>query len=346
MGGRSGKETVPLQETIVGEWHYKVVGQDGSCVNASYVIERIGGELIYAQGPAGSVVDGQLSLDGGWFIAALTNSSGDAHGFIRLRYQEGQIASNFRESESQDWSDTLMAKREVFVCEREEGLPVFASTKSDTILRRLKAGEAVVASGRPQSVDGHLMLPIQPAGAVEMDFLKAQSDETLKAEIERLKAAEEDENSGEDEEVKGLKWNATHEADLPPGGVFDLQELSRWDGLQLPMCIGVCGLVLDVSSSSNFTPNFGYGKLWHGKDTTYAMATVSLKAHDANKFDFTLEDFSEDQTKALAGWYKHFTTKYRQVGTLKELRDWDFTSVENLAAELPASSMSVPEGAS
>jgi len=69
------------------------------------------------------------------------------------------------------------------------------------------------------------------------------------------------------------------------------------------------------------------------------MATVSLKAHDANKFDFNLEELSGDQAKALAGWYKHFTTKYRTVGTLKELRGRDFGSVERLAAELPASSM-------
>jgi len=142
-----------------------------------------------------------------------------------------------------------------------------------------------------------------------------------------------------DEEVEPVRWSAEHEADLPPGGMFDLQELARWDGVNLPMCIGICGVIIDVSSSNNFTPNFGYGKLWAGKDTTWAMATVSLKAHDANKFDFNLEELSGDQAKALAGWYKHFTTKYRTVGTLKELRGRDFGSVERLAAELPASSM-------
>jgi len=144
----------------------------------------------------------------------------------------------------------------------------------------------------------------------------------------------------EGEKPAPVRWTAEHEAELPPGGVFDLKELSRWDGKQLPMCIGVCGIVLDVSASDNFVPDFGYGKLWAGKDTTYAMATVSLKAPDANKLDFELSDFNEDQFKALCGWYKHFTTKYRAVGTLKELADWDFSSVRRAADELPVSSMS------
>lgn len=140
-----------------------------------------------------------------------------------------------------------------------------------------------------------------------------------------------------------LEWGIEHEAELPPGGSFDLQELSRWDGVQLPMCIGICGLVVDVSSSSNFVPDFGYGKLWAGKDTTLAMAMVSLKAEDANRFDFKLDELSEDHFKALAGWYKHFKEKYRTVGTLRELRGWDFSSVEKAAEALPKSKMSQPE---
>lgn len=145
--------------------------------------------------------------------------------------------------------------------------------------------------------------------------------------------------------VEPVKWSAEHEAELPPGRSFDLPELARWDGVELPMCISVCGVVVDVSASDNFVPNFGYGKLWAGRETTWAMATVSLKAHDANRFDFKLEDLSPEQFKALAGWYKHFTGKYRQVGTLKELRDWDFSSVVAAAAELPVSGFSGTGGA-
>lgn len=146
------------------------------------------------------------------------------------------------------------------------------------------------------------------------------------------------------EEQEPVRWGVEYEAELPPGGVFDLQELSRWDGVDLPMCVGICGLVLDVSNSDNFRPGFGYGKLWAGRDTTYAMATVSLKAHDANNLDFALGDLSSDQFAALAGWYKHFTHKYRQVGTLRELQGRDFSSVEEKAREMKLSSMSQTGG--
>jgi predicted heme/steroid binding protein len=161
---------------------------------------------------------------------------------------------------------------------------------------------------------------------------------TQNASVQAADADSDPQNAAEESEVEPVRWTAEHEAELPPGGVFDLQELSRWDGVQLPMCIGVCGFVVDVSSSGNFVPNFGYGKLWAGKDTTWAMATVSLKAHDANKFDFQLDDLEELQLKSLAGWYKHFTSKYRTVGTLKELKNWNFSSVEKAAADLPVPS--------
>lgn len=137
-----------------------------------------------------------------------------------------------------------------------------------------------------------------------------------------------------------VRWSALHESELPPGGVFDLNELARWNGVDLPMCISICGVVVDVSSSDNFVPDFGYGKLWAGKETTWAMATVSLKAHDANKFDFKVEELSEDHFNALAGWYKHFLHKYRKVGTLHELRNWDFSSIAQAAEALPVSGMS------
>lgn len=132
-----------------------------------------------------------------------------------------------------------------------------------------------------------------------------------------------------------VRWSAEHEAELPPGGVFDVTELARWDGVQLPMCIGICGLILDVSSSPNFTPNFGYGKLWAGKDTTWAMATVSLKPYDANKFGWDVDELKEEHLMALAGWYSHFTAKYRTVGTLRELQNWDISLVQQLAEKIP-----------
>lgn len=123
---------------------------------------------------------------------------------------------------------------------------------------------------------------------------------------------------------------------FPEDGVWTLPLLSRFDGVQNPLCMGVCGKVVDVSSSENIKHGEGYGKLWAGNDATYALATLSLKPEDANRLDFKLSDFTADQHKALAGWYKHFTTKYTIVGRLAEYDGWDFSSVEEDAkAETP-----------
>eukprot|EP00927_Polykrikos_kofoidii_P049696 TRINITY_DN43719_c0_g1_i1.p1 TRINITY_DN43719_c0_g1~~TRINITY_DN43719_c0_g1_i1.p1 ORF type:complete len:274 (+),score=66.78 TRINITY_DN43719_c0_g1_i1:51-872(+) len=117
----------------------------------------------------------------------------------------------------------------------------------------------------------------------------------------------------------------------PKNDVFTLHSLSIFDGRRLPIYVGVCGKVLDVSTSENIRYGEGYGKLWAGKDATYALALTSLKPEDANKMDFKLSDFSEEQRKALSGWYKHFTTKYRIVGTMEEYKDWDFSEIEEEA---------------
>ena len=53
---------------------------------------------------------------------------------------------------------------------------------------------------------------------------------------------------GQDDEVEPVRWTAEHEAELPPGGVFDVDELSRWDGVQLPMCMEVGFTGIDVGA--------------------------------------------------------------------------------------------------
>mmetsp|Transcript_53484 Transcript_53484/g.124585 ORF Transcript_53484/g.124585 Transcript_53484/m.124585 type:complete len:264 (+) Transcript_53484:62-853(+) len=139
----------------------------------------------------------------------------------------------------------------------------------------------------------------------------------------------------EEQDDRGLQFTPEFEEELKStNGTFTLESLQRWNGVELPMLISICGIVVDVSPSENFIPTFGYGKLWAGKDCTWAMATVSLKADDANRLDFSVEDLEEMQFKSLAGWYKHFTEKYRQVGTVEELKDWDFASVKAAAEEM------------
>jgi predicted heme/steroid binding protein len=133
----------------------------------------------------------------------------------------------------------------------------------------------------------------------------------------------------------------------PKDGVFTVESLAKFDGEQLPMCLGICGQVVNVSSSENFKPGQGYGKLWAGKETTYAMAKVSLTPVDANRFDWKLEDFTDQERTALAGWYKHFTTKYPIVGTLKEYDGWDFSAVfEEAKTQTPFGAEGPPQDSS
>merc|ERR1712187_531934 len=106
---------------------------------------------------------------------------------------------------------------------------------------------------------------------------------------------------------------------------------AKFDGRDLPMYLALCGKVVDVTSSDNFNPDAGYGKLWAGRETTYAMAKVSLKPEDTGRLDFKLEELNEEEHRALAVWYKHFITKYPVVGTLKEYDGWDWSVVEKSA---------------
>lgn len=129
---------------------------------------------------------------------------------------------------------------------------------------------------------------------------------------------------------------AAHASDFTIGDeVFTLDSLASFDGVQKPMHMGICGLVVNVSKSENIVVGEGYGKLWAGRDATFAMATLSLKQETANKLDYALSDFTPPQHKALSGWYKHFTHKYPVVGRLQEYEGWDFGSVHREAATLP-----------
>ncbi|CAE8710705.1 unnamed protein product [Polarella glacialis] len=134
-----------------------------------------------------------------------------------------------------------------------------------------------------------------------------------------------DENETEEDEPTGAQ------EELPADGIFTIESLGRFNGVTGPLCMGVCGKVVNVSSSENITVGQGYGKLWAGRDATYSLATLSLKMEDANTMDFTLDQFTPDQVQALAGWYKHFTHKYPIVGRLTEYENWDFGTIEEEA---------------
>lgn len=155
-------------------------------------------------------------------------------------------------------------------------------------------------------------------------------------------ATKDDGSTHDSEKIKGSV--ADFEKDLPVDRIFSLETLGPWDGRQLPMCIGVCGKVVDVSSSENFEPGFGYGKLWAGKDATYALAHASLKAEDANVLDYDLASWEESTVESLGSWCKHFLAKYPVVGKLEEYAGRDFSKVlpetesEDAAKPKPADS--------
>jgi len=143
---------------------------------------------------------------------------------------------------------------------------------------------------------------------------------------------QEDKTEDDEEEEEERVTQEIPPEHMPKDGIFTIKSLKRFDGFDLPICMGVCGEVVNVSSSSNIQPGQqGYGKLWAGNDATYSLATLSLNAEDADKLDYTLEDFTPEQQKALAGWYKHFTTKYPVIGTMKEYTGWDFSTIHELA---------------
>jgi hypothetical protein len=145
------------------------------------------------------------------------------------------------------------------------------------------------------------------------------------------------ESNASDKEEEEDEPDPVHE-DVPPeyipeGGIFTDETLAPLDGQKLPLCMGVCGKVVNCSASGSIRHGVGYGALWAGRDATYALATLSLNKDDAGRRDFTLEDFNAEQQKALAGWYKHFTTKYQVIGTMKEYEGWDFSAIEELAKD-------------
>lgn len=127
---------------------------------------------------------------------------------------------------------------------------------------------------------------------------------------------------------------------VPADGVFTAEALAAWDGVTLPMCFGLCGSVYDVSSSENFVPGFGYGKLWAGKDGTYGLGRNRLVPDDANTFSWSLEeDFSDEERHVLASWHKHFSGRYPVVGTLKEYEGRDWSAITTASAQLPPSQL-------
>eukprot|EP00930_Biecheleria_cincta_P041042 TRINITY_DN28116_c0_g1_i1.p1 TRINITY_DN28116_c0_g1~~TRINITY_DN28116_c0_g1_i1.p1 ORF type:complete len:779 (-),score=139.50 TRINITY_DN28116_c0_g1_i1:56-2308(-) len=112
-------------------------------------------------------------------LQAFLEQNGDADVLLlrdtsgRVLGREGSAKCNAGEDDFicvSDLSRTpAVAEGEVFYCVQE--LPLFKSTVSEDVTRYLREGTEVVAAGPPEEVDGYMMLPIKPTGAVELGFL-------------------------------------------------------------------------------------------------------------------------------------------------------------------------------
>lgn len=63
----------------------------------------------------------------------------------------------------------------VFICapphdDEDKAAKVYGSVNSTDVVKMVPEGDEVVAAGPPQTIDGHVMLPIQPSGAVKFHF--------------------------------------------------------------------------------------------------------------------------------------------------------------------------------
>mmetsp|Transcript_96732 Transcript_96732/g.167904 ORF Transcript_96732/g.167904 Transcript_96732/m.167904 type:complete len:183 (-) Transcript_96732:105-653(-) len=118
-------------------------------------------------------------------------------------------------------------------------------------------------------------------------------------------------------------------------GKFTFETLSSFDGTKLPTYVSVCGKVYDVSTSDNFATGSGSYAMWAGHDCTFALATQSLEAEDANNLDWCMDDLEPQELLILGAWSMYFAAKYKEVGTLEELSKWNFNEAYEAARSNP-----------
>jgi len=109
----------------------------------------------------------------------------------------------------------------------------------------------------------------------------------------------------------GNEWPAKRhfpKEEFPADKMWTADELRVHDGVEKPMFIAVLGTVYDVSVSENFIPEKGYGKLWGGRDATFALSKMSLEPSDSNKLppEWNLDESTHQEKTSLVSWRDHF----------------------------------------
>jgi hypothetical protein len=86
-----------------------------------------------------------------------------------------------------------------------------------------------------------------------------------------------------------------------------LQELQHHGPTSQRILLSILGKVYDVSSAAELFGSSGPYRVYAGHDCTYALATMSLKEGDLDRFQYQLDG---DDLQCLADWIAYFSVKY------------------------------------
>jgi len=94
---------------------------------------------------------------------------------------------------------------------------------------------------------------------------------------------------------------------------FSFDEIRRHGQNEERIMLSLLGIAYDVTSGADFFGSSGPYRVYSGHDATFALATMSLKAEDLDRFDYELDS---DDLQCLADWIAYFDKKYTRAGTV------------------------------
>ena len=100
-------------------------------------------------------------------------------------------------------------------------------------------------------------------------------------------------------------------------GEYSLEDVQRCGKDEDTILVSILGVCYDVSSGKEFFGPSGPYRVYAGHDISYALAMMSLKASDVDKFDYKLDEDEDKQT--LADWIAYFDVKYTRAGTVVDV---------------------------
>ncbi|KAL0484416.1 steroid-binding protein [Acrasis kona] len=104
-----------------------------------------------------------------------------------------------------------------------------------------------------------------------------------------------------------------------PDKEFTIEDLEKFNGSSddVPVYLGVNGLVFDVSSKREmYAQGSGYS-IFAGKEATRGLAKSSLEAEDLKPYGST-EGLTEKENATLTKWQNFYRGRYPVVGRIKK----------------------------